>query len=61
MKKPQDEITDELRPEYDIRELLRTGIRGRYAERYKADRMAGTPPGHKCQGYPKAPGKPGAP
>ena len=36
MKKPQDELKDELRPEYDMRELLRTGVRGKYAERYKA-------------------------
>ena len=36
MKNSQDELTDELRPEYDIRELLRTGVRGKYAERYKA-------------------------
>jgi hypothetical protein len=35
-KKPQDEMTDELRPEYDMRELLRTGVRGKYAKRYKA-------------------------
>lgn len=36
MKKPEDEMTDELRPEYDLRELMRTGVRGKYAERYKA-------------------------
>ena len=35
MKKPQDEQTDELRPEYDMKELLRTGVRGKYAERYR--------------------------
>jgi hypothetical protein len=35
-KKPPDEMSDELRPEYDLRELLRTGVRGKYAERYKA-------------------------
>lgn len=34
-KNSQDELTDELRPEYDMRELLRTGVRGKYAERYK--------------------------
>jgi hypothetical protein len=36
MKKPEDEMADELRPEYDMRELMRTGVRGKYAERYKA-------------------------
>lgn len=36
MKNSQDELTDELRPEYDMRELLRTGVRGKYVERYKA-------------------------
>lgn len=34
-KNSQDELMDELRPEYDMRELLRTGVRGKYAERYK--------------------------
>ena len=37
MKKTlQDELNDELRPEYDLRELLRGGIRGKYVERYRA-------------------------
>lgn len=35
MKNPSNEMTDGLRPEYDMRELLRTGVRGKYAERYK--------------------------
>jgi len=35
-KKPQDDMTDELREEYDLRELLRTGVRGKYAEQYRA-------------------------
>ena len=35
-KKPRDEMDDELRPEYDLRELLRTGVRGKYAKRYHA-------------------------
>jgi hypothetical protein len=34
-KKPHDELTDDLRPEYDLRDLLRTGVRGKYAKRYK--------------------------
>jgi hypothetical protein len=35
--KPKDEMTDELRPEYDLRELLlANGVRGKYAERYRA-------------------------
>jgi hypothetical protein len=29
-------MTDELRPEYDLRALLKGGERGRYAERYRA-------------------------
>jgi len=32
----ESELTDELGPEHDMRELLRTGVRGKYAERYKA-------------------------
>jgi hypothetical protein len=30
------EMDDELRPEYDLAELLKGGVRGKYAERYKA-------------------------
>ena len=29
-------MNDELRPEYDLRELLKTGVRGKYAKRYQA-------------------------
>lgn len=29
-------MDDELRPEYDLRQLLKDGVRGKYAERYKA-------------------------
>jgi len=29
-------MNNELRPEYDLRELLRTGARGKYAKRYHA-------------------------
>jgi len=27
---------DELRPEYDLKELLKEGVRGKYVERYRA-------------------------
>jgi hypothetical protein len=36
MKKPKHEISDELRPEYGLRQLLKGGIRGKYAKRYRA-------------------------
>ncbi len=36
MKKPGNRTNDELRPEYDLRQLLRRGIRGKYAKRYHA-------------------------
>ncbi|MSP39174.1 MAG: hypothetical protein EXR70_11845 [Deltaproteobacteria bacterium] len=40
MKKKQksdlSELADELRPEYDMRKLLKGGVRGKYAERYRA-------------------------
>ena len=37
MKKTlQDELNDELRPEYDLRELLKGGVRGKYVERYRS-------------------------
>ena len=29
-------VSDELRPKYDLRRLLRTGVRGKYAKRYQA-------------------------
>ena len=29
-------MDDELRPEYDLHELLKGGVRGKYAERYRA-------------------------
>jgi len=34
-KKKIDEMEDELRPEYDLRELLKSGVRGKYAKRYR--------------------------
>jgi len=34
--KVADDEEDELRPEYDLAKLLKDGIRGKYAERYKA-------------------------
>jgi hypothetical protein len=36
MKKRSDEMKDELRPEYDLRQLLKAGVRGKYAKRYHA-------------------------
>ena len=30
------EMDDELRPEYDLPQLLKDGVRGKYAERYQA-------------------------
>ena len=35
-KKRKSEMNDELRPEYDLRELFKRGVRGKYAERYRA-------------------------
>jgi hypothetical protein len=35
MKKKTTEIKDELRPEYDLRSLLRGGKRGKYAKKYR--------------------------
>jgi len=29
-------MKDDLRPEYDLRKLLKGGVRGKYAERYRA-------------------------
>ena len=35
-KEMSPEIEDELRPEYDLAELLKGGVRGKYIERYRA-------------------------
>ena len=32
-RKSKDEKADELRPEYDLAELLKHGVQGKYAER----------------------------
>ncbi|NUQ36661.1 MAG: hypothetical protein HUU23_02465 [Caldilineales bacterium] len=35
-KDDMTEMDDELRPEYDLRVLLKDGVRGKYVERYRA-------------------------
>jgi len=35
-KRLRKHMDDELRPEYDLRELLKGGIRGKYVARYRA-------------------------
>ena len=38
MKKNTDiDTDDELRPEYDLSELLKHGVRGKYAKKYNTD------------------------
>jgi hypothetical protein len=36
MKKRKSSRNDELRPEYDLRRLLKGAVRGKYAKRYHA-------------------------
>jgi hypothetical protein len=36
MKKRSDRIGGELRPEYDLRQLLKGAVRGKYAKQYRA-------------------------
>lgn len=36
MKKKTTEMNDELRPEYDLKSLLKGGVRGKYAMKYCA-------------------------
>jgi hypothetical protein len=36
MKTRKNRINDELRPEYDLGQLLKGGVRGKYAKRYHA-------------------------
>jgi len=33
--KSRNEKADDLRPEYDLRELLKAGVQGKYASRYR--------------------------
>jgi hypothetical protein len=35
MKKKITEMNDELRPEYDLKSLLKDGVRGKYAQKYR--------------------------
>ena len=35
MKNQEADMNDELRPEYDLTRLLKEGVRGKYAERYR--------------------------
>jgi hypothetical protein len=34
--KKQTELNDELRPEYDMKSMLKDGVRGKYATRYNS-------------------------
>ncbi|TAN41955.1 MAG: hypothetical protein EPN22_13750 [Nitrospirae bacterium] len=34
-KENKQKINDDLRPEYDLKELLKTGVRGKYARRFQ--------------------------
>ena len=36
MRTQKSETNDELRPEYDLGQLLKGGVRGKYAKRYHA-------------------------
>ena len=36
MKTRKNEMNDDLRPEYDLGQLLKGGVRGKYAKRYHA-------------------------
>ncbi len=36
VKTQKKKMNDELRPEYDLRQLLKGGVRGKYAKRYHA-------------------------
>lgn len=33
--KNKSELNDELQPEYDLKSLLKNGVRGKYAKRYR--------------------------
>lgn len=38
MKKKTTELNDELRPEYDLKSMLKGGVRGKYAKKYRGDK-----------------------
>lgn len=56
MKKQKAEMDDELRPEYDLRQLLKGAVRGKYAKRYRAgtNLVLLDPDVHKAFGDEKA-------
>ncbi len=33
--KSKDEMADDLRPEYDLRQLVKSGVQGKYAARFR--------------------------
>ena len=35
MKEKTDKVIDDLLPEYDLDDFFKTGVRGKYAQRYK--------------------------
>jgi hypothetical protein len=35
-RRKEDDVDDDLRPEYDLRQLLKRGVMDKYAERYRA-------------------------
>ena len=35
MKSQDSDLNDELRPEYDLTRMLKEGVRGKYADRYR--------------------------
>ena len=41
--KSKTDLTDDLRPEYDLRKLLKRGVRGKYYRRYRAANTQTTP------------------
>ena len=59
-----DEMNDELRPEYDLSQLLLSGVRGKYAKRLRAEGTVLPDPETRLKSPPKpvsagiAPGSP---
>ena len=56
MKKRKNNMNDDLRPEYDLRQLLKGAVRGKYAKRYHAgtNLVLLDPDVHKAFGNEKA-------
>lgn len=53
-KNDSSEMDDELRPEYDLAELLKNGVRGKYVDRFRAGTNVVVLPPDLAEAFPTA-------